>query len=165
MIRYSVDNRGDYTAYIRNNLTGTKIVFPVMPQNISEGINANFTQQDIIGASTPRIIYTSTAAKTISFSLQNLTEDYLATGFNSLLEYVRALQAIVYPTYSSSGVVNAPDLTLYLGNRDISVVCNNVSVSWGNIVRDQQITSCNIDLSFIRTRDDVPGATTIMIKE
>ena len=165
MVRYSVKNKGEYAAYIKNNLTNTKIIFPVMPQNISENINANFTQQDIVGASVPRIVYTSTAAKTISLSLQNLTEDYVASGFKSLLSYVRAIQALIYPTYSSSGVVNPPNMTLVLGNRSMSVVCTNVSVSWGTLVREQNILSCNIDLSFLRVRDDVPGATTIMNKE
>ena len=165
MKRITKGNTNFYAAYIKNNLTGTKIVFPVMPNNISENINANFTQQDIVGASTPRIVYTSTAAKTISLSLQNLTEDYIAPNFKSLISYVRALQALTYPIYSSSGVVSSPNMTLVLGNRSMSVVCTNVSVSWGNNVKEQQILSCNIDLSFLRTRDDVPGATTIMNKE
>ena len=84
MKRITKGNTNFYAAYIKNNLTGTKIVFPVMPNNISENINANFTQQDIVGASAPRIVYTSTAAKTISLSLQNLTEDYIAPNFKSL---------------------------------------------------------------------------------
>ena len=165
MKRITKGNTNFYAAYIKNNLTGTKIIFPVMPNNISENINANFTQQDIVGASAPRIVYTSTAAKTISLSLQNLTEDYIAPNFKSLISYVRALQALTYPIYSSSGVVSSPNMTLVLGNRSMSVVCTNVSVSWGNNVKEQQILSCNIDLSFLRTRDDVPGATTIMNKE
>ena len=165
MKRITKGNTNFYAAYIKNNLTGTKIIFPVMPNNISENINANFTQQDIVGASVPRIVYTSTAAKTISLSLQNLTEDYIAPNFKSLISYVRALQALTYPIYSSSGVVSSPNMTLVLGNRSMSVVCTNVSVSWGNNVKEQQILSCNIDLSFLRTRDDVPGATTIMNKE
>lgn len=165
MKRITKDTKSFYAAYIKNNLTGTKIVFPVMPNNISENINANFTQQDIVGASTPRIVYTSTSAKTISLSLQNLSEDYIAPGFKSLLSYIRALQALVYPLYSSSGVVTSPNMTLVLGNRSMSVVCTNVSVSWGQTVKEQQILSCNVDLSFIRTRDDVPGATVIMNKE
>ena len=89
----------------------------------------------------------------------------MASGFKSLLSYVRAIQALTYPTYSSSGVVNPPNMTLVLGNRSMSVVCTNVSVSWGTLVREQNILSCNIDLSFLRVRDDVPGATTIMNKE
>jgi hypothetical protein len=152
---------GQYTAYIKNNLTGTKIPFPVMPQGISESTSANFTQQDIIGASVPRVVYNSTGAKTLNFSLQNLTEDYVAQGFTNLKQYVRALQALTYPTYGSGGVVSSPSITLVLGDRTMRCVCTNVSVSWGTLTREQQILSCNVDLSFLMTRLDIPGATTI----
>jgi len=162
MKRLTVSGKdGRYTAYIKNNLTGTKIPFPVMPQGISEATNANFTQQDIVGASVPRVVYNSTGAKTLSFSLQNLTEDYLAQGFSTLKQYVRALQALTYPTYGSGGLVNSPNITLVLGDRTMRCVCTNVSVNWGTLVREQQILSCNVDLTFLMTRLDVPGATTI----
>ena len=150
-----------FTCYIKNNLTGTKIPFPVLPQGVSESISSNFTQQDIIGASVPRVIYASTGAKTVSLSLQNLTEDYVASGFDNLLQYVRALQALAYPTYSNTGVVNSPNLTLVLGDRSMRCVCTNVSVSWDSKVRDQRMLSCSVDLALLMTRLDVPGATTI----
>lgn len=156
-----VGKNGQYEAYIKNNLTGIKIPFPVMPQGISESTNANFTQQDIVGASVPRVVYNSTGAKTMSFSLQNLTEDYIAQGFSNLKQYVRALQALTYPTYGSGGIVNSPNITIVLGDRSMRCVCTNVSVNWGTLTREQQILSCNVDLSFLMTRLDVPGATTI----
>lgn len=164
MKRYVVSGKpGQYTSFIRNNLTNTKIIFPVMPQNIGETLSSNFTQQDIVGASRPRIIYTSTSAKTISLSLQNLTEDYVAEGFDNLKQYVRALQALVYPNYSASGVVSSPDLTLVLGDRSMSCVCTNVSVSWGTATREEQILTCSVDLTFLMTRPGVPGATEIQL--
>lgn len=98
---------------IKNKLTGTYIPFVSMPRNTSESISANFAQQDIAGASIPRIVYTSTSAKTISLSLENLNESYLPSGFSNLQQYVRAFQALLYPTYGSN-LVNSPDLTLYL---------------------------------------------------
>lgn len=130
MNRLSVAGKtGTYSAFIRNNITGTVINFPVTPENITESQSANFTQQDIIGASRPRIVYSSTAAKTMSLSLKNLSEDYVMSGFTDLLQYVRALQALVYPNYNA-GVVQAPDLTLVIGDRSMSCVCTNVSVTW-----------------------------------
>lgn len=125
-----LDNYADrYVAMIENNLTGTIIPFTVMPKGINETINANFAQQAIVGASVPRIVYNSTGAKTITLDLENLTEDYIPEGYSSLLEYVRAFQALAYPTYDGD-IVNSPDLTLYLGDRRMSCVCTNVSVSW-----------------------------------
>lgn len=161
MKRVTVKGRDDtFTAYIRNNLTNTMIKFPVMPQGISENVSANYTQQDIIGASAPRIVYTNTSAKSMSLSLQNLTEDYVTEGFSSLRDYVKALQALAYPEYSG-GLVKPPSATLVLGNRSLSCVFTSVGVSWGNLVREQEILSCNVELSLIVTRGDVPGATTI----
>lgn len=162
MNRIPTENTQEYPAYITNHVTGTRIIFPVMPQGISESITANFTQQDIVGASRPRIVYNSTSAKVMTLSLQNLTEDYLAKGFSDLKHYVRALQALAYPNYEV-GVVKAPDLTLVIGDRSMRCVCTNVNVTWGNLVRDEQILSCNVDLSLLMTRLDgqVPGATWI----
>ena len=126
-------NRGEFLCYIRNNNTGTIIYFPVTPTGVSESISANFTTQDIIGASRPRIVYASTGAKQMTLSLQNLTQDYVATGFTDLLQYIRALQALAYPVYSEGQIVKAPDLTLVLGDRSMSCVCTSVSVSWRRI--------------------------------
>lgn len=124
------DNHANrYIAKIRNNLTGKEIPFTVMPKNINESINANFAQQAIVGASVPRIVYSNTSAKTLSIDLENLTEDYVPEGYPDLLQYVRAFQALVYPTYNGD-IVNSPNLTLFLGDRQMSCVCTNVSVTW-----------------------------------
>ena len=118
-----------YIARIENHLTGTIIPFTVMPKNINESTTANFAQQSIVGASVPRIVYSNTTAKTLSIDLENLTEDYIPEGYSDLLQYVRAFQALVYPTYNGD-IVNSPNLTLYLGDRQMSCVCTNVSVTW-----------------------------------
>ena len=117
----------------------------------------------------PGMIYNSTSAKTINLSLQNLSQDYIASGFTSLVAYVRALQALAYPTYSSGGLVKSPSLSLVLGDDlSVSCVCTNVSVSWGdNVIRKEgtnsysHISTANVDLTFIVTRGSVPGATFI----
>lgn len=149
-----------YTAYIRNNLTGKTIPFICMPQGITESVSASFTQQDIVGASRPRIVYSSTSAKTMSLTLQNLTEDYLPQGYDALIQYVRAFQALVYPEYNGN-ITKSPNLTLHIGDRSMSCVCTSVNVTWGNLVRDNQILSCSIDLQMLMTRPGVPGATEI----
>ena len=162
-IGYNGDNRNYYTSYIHDNNTGKTIFFPVMPEGIGESISASYSQQEIIGASRPRIVYSNTSAKTINLSLQNLTEDYIAQGFTDLDSYVRALQSLVYPIYGTGGIVKSPNQTLALGNKAYSCVCTNVSVSWGNLVSNENtIMSCSVDLSFLVTRSGVPGATEIL---
>jgi len=163
--RLELKNSEDYTFKIKNNNTGTEIEFPVMPQGLSETISSTFNQQEIIGASRPRIVYSSTSAKTMNFSLQSLTEDYVPSGFKTkgLYAFVREIQSLAYPEYNG-GVVKPPDLTLYLGDRTMDCVCTNVSVSWGTLTIEQQIKSCDIDISLLMTRNNVPGATWIMEK-
>lgn len=160
MNRIKVKSVDRFVSQIVNNVTGKVIKFPVMPEGISESVTANYSTQDIVGASAPRILYSSTSAPTVSVSLRNLTEDYLAEGFSSLREYVRALQALTYPTYSS-GTVNAPSVTVKLGNFSFTGVTNSVNVTWGTVVKDGEIMSCSVDLQFTRTRDSVYGATYI----
>jgi len=155
--RYDLDR---FVSGITNEITGTRIPFPVMPEGISESVTANYSTQEIVGASAPRILYSSTTAPTITLSLKNLTEDYIPSGFSSLREYVRALQALAYPVYTA-GVVSAPEITLQLGNYTIHGITNSVGVSWGTLVKMGEITSCSIDLSITRTRDAVYGATYI----
>lgn len=151
-----------FNAQIICETAGAYKIIPlnVMPESINESLSANFNQQDIIGASVPRIVYSNTSAKQISFSLANLTEDYMPQGYN-LHSYINALQSLVYPTYAGTGLVNPPRVHLILGNRSYSAVCTNVGVSWGDLVKDNNIIRANVDLSFIAIRNDVPGATYI----
>ena len=157
-IKIKLSNK--FPVQITYEITGTIIVIPVMPESISESVSANYSTQDIVGASAPRILYSSTSAPTISLTLKNLTEDYLPEGFSSLRELVRAFQALTYPTYYS-GTVTAPEVTVKLGNRSFKGVTNSVSVSWGNTVKDGEILNCTVDLQFTRTRNTVEGATII----
>lgn len=159
-IKLTKYNQDRFTAQIVNNITGTTILLPVMPEGISESVSANYSTQDIVGASAPRILYSSTSAPTISLSLRNLTEDYLAEGFDSLRDYVRALQALTYPIYTA-GNVTAPSVTVQLGNFTFNGVTNSVNVMWGDTVKNGEIMSCSVDLQFTRTRDSVVGATYI----
>ena len=149
-----------FASYIKNNITGKLIPLPVMPEGISESVTANYSTQDIVGASAPRILYSNTSAPTISISLRNLTEDYLASGFDSLRQYVQAIQALTYPMYYS-GTVSSPEVSVKLGNFSFIGVTNSVNVSWGNTVKNGEIMSCSVDIQITRIRESVMGATYI----
>ena len=147
-----------YEMYVFNYLTNTKIPFSVMPTNISETYKANYSEQNPIGTSRPIVSYTSTSLRSISFTLQNVSNDYLPDGYSNLTDYVHALQALTFPEYQSSGWVKPPDCHLYLGSRSFRCVCNNVDVTWSDLVRDNQIMTCSISLTFTNTRnnDEIP---------
>ena len=43
----------------------------------------------------------------------------------------------------------------------MSCVCTSVSVSWGELVRNQRHKSANVDLTLLMTRPSIPGAVQI----
>ena len=125
-----------------------------MPNNISESIKANYSEQAIVGSSRPFVCYTSTSLRTIGFTIQNLSQDYLPVGYNDLNSYIHALQSLLYPKYEPTGLVRPPDCHLFMGDRRFRCVCNSVNVTWSDMVRESNIMTCNVDLQFTNTRDD-----------
>jgi hypothetical protein len=186
-----VKNQNWYDCWIYNIITSDLIILPQTPVNFSENYTANFANQEIIGSSRPIVMYTGTSLRTINFSLQNLSQSYLPAGYDSLTDYVHAIQSLEFPEYSDTGVVKAPTCKLQLGNRSFIGVVNSVNVNWGDEVYNRnygqdtigiresygeydndynayRITNgerirCNIDISFTNTRKsgEIPGATEI----
>lgn len=125
-----MENQIWYDCWIDNEITGDHIILPQTPVGWSESYTANYANQEIIGSSRPRMMYTGTSLRTMNFSLQNLSRDYLPSGYSSLADYVHALQALAFPEYSDSGIITAPDCHLQFGERGFQGVFTNVSVSW-----------------------------------
>lgn len=130
----NMQNQSWYDCWIDNYVTGEHIVLPQTPVGWGENYSANFANQDIIGSSRPRLMYTGTSLRTMSFSLQNLTRDYLPSPFESLTEYVHKLQSLCFPEYNASGVITAPDCHLQLGERGFQGVFTSINVTWGDEV-------------------------------
>lgn len=130
----NMQNQSWYDCWIDNFVTEEHIILPQTPVGWGENYSANYANQEIIGSSRPRLMYTGTSLRTMTFSLQNLTRDYLPSGFESLVEYVHKLQSLCFPEYSSTGVVTAPDCHLQIGDRGFRGIFTSVSVSWGDEV-------------------------------
>ena len=185
-----MENQIWYDCWIDNFVTGEHIVLPQTPMSWGENYSANYANQEIIGSSRPRIMYTGTSLRTMSFSLQNLSRDYLPRGYSSLSDYVHRLQALCFPEYSNTGIITAPDCHLQIGERGFQGVFTSVNVSWGDEVYNRnniyngtpmnqsrisdyrtrsfevnggERIRCNVELSFTNTRlnSQIPGATII----
>ena len=76
-----IENQVWYDCWIDNMVTGEHIILPQTPMNWGENYSANYAQQEIIGSSRPRMMYTGTSLRTMSFSLQNLHRSYLPNGY------------------------------------------------------------------------------------
>lgn len=130
----NMQNQSWYDCWIDNFVTEEHIVLPQTPVGWGENYSANYANQEIIGSSRPRLMYTGTSLRTMTFSLQNLSRDYLPSGFESLVDYVHKLQSLCFPEYSSTGVVTAPDCHLQIGDRGFRGIFTSVSVTWGDEV-------------------------------
>lgn len=135
----TTENQTWYDCWIDNFVTQEHIVLPQTPVNWSENYSANYANQEIIGSSRPRVMYTGTTLRTMNFSLQNLSQSYLPAGYTSLTDYVHKLQALCFPNYSSSGVITAPDCHLQIGSRGFRGVFTAVNVSWGDEVYNENV--------------------------
>lgn len=103
-----------YDCWIDNMVTNEHIILPQTPQNFGENYSASYANQEIIGSSRPRMMYTGTSLRTMNFSLQNLSRDYLPKGYVSLEDYIHKLQALAFPEYSKTGIITAPDCHLQM---------------------------------------------------
>ena len=136
-----VDWVSAYLLSTSSQLTGDNYLpLPTTPQNVSEGINANTYDQDIVGRSSPLISYGST--------------------------YVSALKSLVYPRYSSLQVI-APQCTLHIGNVTSSGIVTSVNVSWGGPLSSIDgsgvgtFTRATIQIQFKEIRAAVVGSIDI----
>ena len=129
-----LENQSWYDCWIDNFVTQEHIVLPQTPLGWGENYSANYANQEIIGSSRPRLMYTGTSLRTMSFSLQNLSRDYLPAGYTSLSDYVHRLQALCFPEYNDSGIIKAPDCHLQIGERGFQGVFTAVNVTWGDEV-------------------------------
>ena len=188
----TLENQMWYDCWIDNFVTGEHIVLPQTPVGWGENYTANYANQEIIGSSRPRVMYTGTSLRTMTFSLQNLTRDYLPTGYDSLTDYIHRLQALCFPEYKANGIIEAPDCHLQIGERGFQGVFTSVSVSWGDEVYNRsnpysetlnqtrvsdyrtsnyevnggERIRANVELAFTNTRlnSQIPGATWISTK-
>ena len=165
-----VDWVSAYLLSTSSQLTGDNYLpLPTTPQNVSEGINANTYDQDIVGRSSPLISYGSTGARTISFSIE-VADDYMPMKANgtryTIKSYVSALKSLVYPRYSSLQVI-APQCTLHIGNVTSSGIVTSVNVSWGGPLSSIDgsgvgtFTRATIQIQFKEIRAAVVGSIDI----
>lgn len=122
----ALPHQGLIDCYITNLLTNTTIIVQVLPDSLSDAVNATFDDVQTRGRTSPYKAYANSGPRTISFSLE-LFDDYLD---ENIVMVVRKLQALCYPTKSST-FVNAPKCRVKMGEMfAFTGVCNSVSVDW-----------------------------------
>ena len=137
---------------IYSSISGTSKDFPVYPEEMSDGVRANYTTMpEIIYQYEPWQLYTSSGPRsntyTFVFHRDMWTGDHRDGKANEL---VRFCMAQCYPEYNGSAV-NAPISTLYMNGKVlIRGVINDVNVNWeGPLGLDNFYLVCKLTLSFI----------------
>lgn len=142
------DRDKEIECYVINRLTGTKIVFGISPDEVTESNSAQFDDADIRGRSSPFKQYSQTGPRSVSFTIQ-LYADYCPMG---IVQTVNAVKALVYPRYTD--VIEAPHAYFKIGKfMALDGVVNSVSVSWRKPFRDGYylFADVSIDMDEVRS--------------
>ena len=139
---------GDITLY--SSIDDSTIDFPVYPEELADGVKANYTQMpELLYQYEPWNIYSSSGPRTQQFNFHfhrdMWTGDHRDGKANEL---IRACEANCYADYKGSAV-NVPTVTLYLkGKSVISGIMTDVNVNWsGPIGWDGWWLDCNLSIS------------------
>lgn len=89
---------------------GLKVTFQFMPDEISDSKSANYSDTEIIGRSHPIKGYSSSGARTLSFTLQF----YMTDKSQNPLVTATALKSLCYPQYAGS-VYPPPPVQVKIG--------------------------------------------------
>lgn len=151
--------------YMRLNVNSdNKVVYlPCYPDEISDSTNVNWAETGIIGRSTPIYSYTSTSARSISFSfdLHREMPKYLGErNSNNLYDIEGILQVLrkcAYPNYANAGL-KPPIVTFRFGKFKTRGIVTSVGYTWKKPIVDKQYQLCSVSISMYETPNSVWGA-------
>lgn len=143
-----------YSGYIKDTIRNRTIGIASLPEAIDENVSASISTESPVGSPKPVVIYSSTGARTMSFSIK-VYQDYLPSGFKSVVDYVKAIKLLVYPKIND--VVTPPECEFFLPGVQIIGICTSVGVSWGSTFKDGSPDYASIQLSITETKLSVEG--------
>ena len=150
-----------------SSLGGDSIDFPVYPEEISDGVSANYTQMpDMLYQYEPWQVYESSGPRsntyTFKFHRDMWTGDHTDGRANEL---IRFCEANCYPEFSGSAV-RTSTVTLYIaGTSHITGVLTQVSPRWsGPIGSDGWYLVCELELSITEVSDTPLNYSTVRNK-
>ena len=141
------------------NMNTFKIPIVLSPSNVSESISATYDSQTAPGRSAPVISYSSTGARTLSFSMR-VSMDMLPKGYGKNIDlYINSLKSLLYPDYSvSGGVIRPPHCKVVIGSISIDGVCTSFSATYNNVFAKRgQFMVADVDLGFTEVLKKAPG--------
>ena len=134
---------------IINMNTGSDIKFGIAPETISDSINAVFSEQAVMGRSSPYEGYSSSGPRDISFTVP-LYASYCPEG---IIATERKLRALVYP--SKSVGIQPPKCRFKIG-AFIDVICvpKSISTTWKKPFIDETYMFADVTLTITVIEDN-----------
>ncbi len=149
-----------------SSLTGDYIQFPCYPEQVSDGVTANYTEMpDLLYQYEPWKLYNNSGPRSNTYSFdihRDMWGDHRQGGANKLIRYC---MANCYPSYTGS-LVNPPTVSLYVhGNCLIHGIMEDVKVDWdGPIGQDGWYLHFKLSLTITEISQEVLNFETVKRK-
>lgn len=123
---------------------------PVYPESISDNTSANWSDQTIVGRSSPISAFSSTSDRQISFSFTLHREMEVfgssAVHYRSIDDIIAVLRSSVYPKYYSAGLL--PPITMFrFGNFYAKGKVTSVGFQWKPPIINGNYQLCEVSVS------------------
>ena len=155
-VRVGNESYGKCKIWIGNTL----LDMPCFPEQLRDGVTANYAEDSPLGRSEPYVVYTSTGARQIPFTFIMHRE---MTGNEVEIErIVKYIESAVYPNYNSSSVA-ATKVTVEIGNQlAITGVMKNQSTTWsGPIDENDKYKMVTVDFTIQEVTNTAMSASKI----
>ena len=156
---------GKITLY--SSLSNSSIDFPVFPEEIKDGVTANYeTMPDILYQYEPWQVYKSSGPRTNSFTFDMHRDMWSGNHLDGKCnELIRFCEANCYPEFKGASVQTST-VTLYIAGKPfISGVLTNVEVSWdGPLGQDDWYLHCIMEITIIEVSEEPLNFTKIKEK-
>lgn len=136
-------------AWIKDLKNSNMILLASAPQ-IEESFSVAMYSESPVGSDGPVSGFSNMGARKLSVNFE-VDQSYLP--YNCTVEqYVQKFRKLIYPTYTTGGVVNPPVCSFHAININMIGICDSFSVSWGTTARRNSIDSAKISFSIVETQ-------------
>lgn len=142
--------------------TDTILELPCYPDELQESTSANWSEQNIVGRSSPIAAYTGTGYRTISFSFTLHREMYCndsdSNDSSSKIDKILAkLRKSVYPRYISKGLT-PPITTFRFGEFVARGYVTSIGYNWKKPIINDKYQVCDVSISMNAYADKIISA-------
>lgn len=127
---------------------------PCYPEEISDSISVNWSDNTIVNRGSPLSSYVGTGFRSVSFSMTlHRDMDYPT---HSIEQVLKALRSSTYPRYGTT--IKPPVVTFAFGEFKVKGIVRNVSVNWKKPIIENKYYMCDVSVQI-----DEPVESTLSV--